>query len=104
MKKIIIAAAISTLFANASFATPPVVTVGAGGGVGISNTISGGFSVANGGSSESQAMNSQAATATSTFPLRADSAAILGATTTTARSFAWKISNGGGGGKAAPRG
>jgi hypothetical protein len=104
LKKIIIAAAISTLFANASFAAPPVVTVGAGGGVGISNTISGGFSVANGGSSESQAMNSQAATATSTSTLGANSAAISGATTTTASSFAWNISNGGGAGNAASMG
>jgi len=115
MNKILIAAAISAVFASSAFAAP-VASGSVFGNVNVNNTVSGGVTVVNGGFSESQASSIQTATATIGASANQASTSISGQTVpvtttdinatvaTTSNSTAWNSSSGNGGGTATATG
>lgn len=108
MKKIFIAAAVSVLFAGPAFAGPTLpsgVSASTGGGAGVANTISGSFTSFNGGSSESQAFNSQSASVSSTAAISKSGVATTSGTIANAGSaYGWNLSTGTGVGSAISNG
>jgi len=108
MNKLLIVAAVSTMFASSAFAVsviPAGVSASVGGGAGVANTISGSFNTFNGGSSESQAFNSQSSAVTSTAGISKSGVATTSGTIANSGSaYGWNLSTGTGIGSAISNG
>jgi len=111
MKKLLIVAAVSAMFASSAFAQPTIATAGTFGNINVNNSIAGAVT-ANGGFSESQATNTQTVSMTIGAASSFGTASVAGVNVPTAtagtsgsvalteNSTAWNVSTGGAQGNA----